>query len=131
MLPRGSGAIGLVRQHREGSLETVRKVARSGDGTFNRLFPIFEQRVQIVNERLNFAWICSLDSPILACTNSRQSFPQSPERRQALSYSQDSRGHEEQACESWSSGMGRADARKDMHDHQRKHVYQHEQSTCP
>src|SRR5713101_8017 len=90
---RRSGAIGLLRQQCERSLEAVRKVARSCDGAFNGFLAIFEQRVQLVNQGLDFAWICAHDPPVLARTNSHQSFPQPPEGCQALAQSEESRGH--------------------------------------
>jgi hypothetical protein len=88
-----SGAIGFLRQQCERSLEAVSEVSRSGEAAFNGLFPIFEQRVQFVNQRLDFAWIRPLNPPIQAHTNSRQSFPQPPEWHQAPAQSEQSRGH--------------------------------------
>jgi hypothetical protein len=44
-LSRGIGAISLLRQQCERSLETVRKVARSCKGAFNGLLATLKQRV--------------------------------------------------------------------------------------
>jgi hypothetical protein len=63
------GAIRLLCQQRQRSLEAVRKIACGCGSALHGFLPFFEQRVQIVDEGLHFAWVHSLHSPVLAHTN--------------------------------------------------------------
>jgi hypothetical protein len=119
----GFGAVSLVRQQCEGSLEAVGKITRGCDGASNGFLAIFEQRVQIVNQGLDFAWVCALHAESLTDTNSRQPFPQPPEGQQALAQSEESRNHQKDACEDGSACVGCADAWKNVDEHQRHHVH--------
>ena len=52
-----SGAVGLVRQDRQWRLQAVRQIAGFRDRAADRELAVFEERVQIVDERLHFGRI--------------------------------------------------------------------------
>jgi hypothetical protein len=90
-LSRALGGIRFLRQHREWRLEPVREVAGLGERTAHARFAVLEQRVQILDQRLNFRGIVAGD-PRLATTANvgeprselmerRETEPHLPERR--------------------------------------------------
>ena len=86
MLPGRVGALRFVRQDRERRLEAVREVAGLGDRAPHRPFAMVEQRVEVVDERLDFARIAPLDSPIAPVAHRRELVAQLVERRQAAAH---------------------------------------------
>ena len=59
-LAGGAGAFGLARQQRQRRLETVREVAGLRNRALHRLLALFDQRVQVVDERLHLGGIVAL-----------------------------------------------------------------------
>ncbi len=97
VMARGAGLLCLLRQHREGRLQSVREISRRGEGPGDRALTILEQRVQIVHERLHFARIVAFDSLAASLAHRRQAGAKAPQRRHRSV-------HEEQAPHDEGSG---------------------------
>ena len=90
-LSRALGGIRFLRQHREWRLEPVREVAGLGERTAHARFAVLEQRVQILDQRLNFRGIVAGDPRLATAANvgeprselmeRRETEPHLPERR--------------------------------------------------
>jgi hypothetical protein len=101
------------------------QVPRGGNRAFHGRFAIFQQRVHLIDEGLDFTGILSLHLPILTGTHCRQFLPQSPKGHEALADSEDSSCHESAADNDRYSAMRSADGWKNVHHHHHEHVHQH------
>jgi hypothetical protein len=99
------GTFGLLREDRERGLQPVGEVAGLGDGAAHRLVAVREQRVEIVDQRLQFARIVAGEVARRAALNVREPPPHHIERRETRA----------DECEA-------GDHRHDGDDHQRVRV---------
>jgi hypothetical protein len=62
VMARGVGLFRLLREHREGRLQSVREISCRGEGSGDRTLTILEQPIQLVQKRLHFGWMVAFDS---------------------------------------------------------------------
>src|SRR5678815_2781058 len=87
----------LLREQSERSLEPMRQIACRRERAFHRPLAVFEQRVQIIDQRLDFGRIPTLDASLLSSANSHQPFPQQPEWCETVPRPPNTGGHENEA----------------------------------
>jgi hypothetical protein len=80
VLPGRGGALGLLRQHGERRLQPVREITRFPEGAAHRAVAMFEQRVEIVDERLHLRRIPSLERALRAFLHVAEPLPHLGER---------------------------------------------------
>jgi hypothetical protein len=78
VMARGVGLFCLLREHREGRLQSVREISCCREGSGDRTLTIFEQPIQIVHERLHFARMVAFDSLAASLAHQRESGAKSP-----------------------------------------------------
>jgi hypothetical protein len=113
-MARGGDEIGLVGKHSERSLKAVRKVSGRRESASERLFAIFQQRIQIVDQRLNLSRVDSLDPARSAYAHGHQALAQSAERREPLARPEERSTHENQSREDRHGRMRFAQSRQRM-----------------
>jgi hypothetical protein len=98
-LASGTRAFGLARQDGQRRLEAVCQVARLGDRTPHRPLAMLEQRVQIVDERLDLARVFADDPPILTLMQPGQTRSQPVYRGQPAAHLPHADDHAEKSGE--------------------------------
>ncbi len=71
-LPFGFYTICLLRKHSQRRLQAVGQVSGFGQRPLHRFLAMFEQRIQIVHQRLHFCGIASVDPAFLTIAHRRQ-----------------------------------------------------------
>ena len=74
----------------------MRQIGRCSECAPHGLFAVFEQGVQIINERLNLGGVLAFDPPPGPAPNAQKLLAQPAERRQTLAQCDESRGHRKQ-----------------------------------
>jgi hypothetical protein len=93
-LAHSASAVGLLREDRKGCFQTVSKIAGFSLGFANRALTVLQQSIQIIDQRLDFRRIRSVDLPAPALPDRGQAIPELVERVQALPYLPNRRGKE-------------------------------------
>jgi hypothetical protein len=78
--------VGLLPQHRQRSLQAVGEIARLGHRAADPLFPVVEERVQVVHHRLQLERIVAFEPALLASAERRQPLAEAVKRRQARAH---------------------------------------------
>ena len=107
-------ALGFLRQHGQRRLQPVREIARLGDGAAHRTRLMFEQRVEIVDQRLDLARIVAGHLPRGAGANLGEPPAHPFEWRQRAA-------HERQPGDHAGNGNHRRQAAVRMDDDDRTH----------
>jgi len=81
-MSRCFGALRFLRQHGERRFQAMREIAGRGQRTLHNPLAVLKQRVEIVDQRLQFDRIISAHPAVAAASYVRQSRPQFFERRQ-------------------------------------------------
>jgi hypothetical protein len=76
-------AIGFLRQHGERRFQSMCQIAGFGESAFDDAFTMFQQRVEIVDQGLDFSRISSLDSAGSAVTKVKELAPQASKRKKS------------------------------------------------
>jgi hypothetical protein len=78
---RGGGLLCLLREHRKRRFQSVREISRGGERSGDRLLTIFEQRIEIIHERLHFIRIIAFDCPAASLAHRRETGAKTSKRR--------------------------------------------------
>ena len=93
------------------------KVAGCRDSAFDSLLAIFEQPVEVVDQRLNFGRVNAVDPLIFACPNRQKFFAQSSEGQQTVAQSVNARGHKREANEGGDDSVDSEEVRRRTDEH--------------
>jgi len=85
-MARGAGLLRLLREHREGRLQSVREISCRSEGSGDRTLAILEQPIQLVHERLHFGRMVAFDSLAAPLAYRRQAGAKAPQRRHRSSH---------------------------------------------
>ena len=82
VLTRGLRALGLLREDRQRRFQSVREIAGLGRGLLDPQLAVEEQRVEVVDERLNLRWVNPFKPALRTLAHVEQPRAQLPQRQQ-------------------------------------------------